>query len=218
MRANHVADLVLARVPAPSAMKLQKLVYYCQAWHLAITDEPLFLEPCRAYVDGPVVEDVRHARIDPHSRRPMYNKADMDGLNDTIESIVELVCRQYGGLSGDELSALTHEEDPWLEGRAGLTDNEPSRQPLRRQTMATFYRNHRLLGGRKAADLAATGVLVPASDMSIDLDFAALLRDSEIAEDDMPDYPPAFSANTAAYPDAAAYQGILRRRVARDDR
>jgi uncharacterized phage-associated protein len=36
------------------AMRLQKLLYYVQAWHLAVTDEPLFPEQIKAWKDGPV--------------------------------------------------------------------------------------------------------------------------------------------------------------------
>ena len=41
--ANDIASVIIARNgPWLDAMSLQKLLYYVQAWHLAITDEPLF--------------------------------------------------------------------------------------------------------------------------------------------------------------------------------
>lgn len=38
-----------------SNLKLQKLVYYAQAWHLAIHGTPLFEEDFEAWVHGPVI-------------------------------------------------------------------------------------------------------------------------------------------------------------------
>ncbi|MGW0920666.1 Panacea domain-containing protein [Streptomyces sp. NPDC002755] len=37
-----------------TAMKLQKLVYYCQAWHLVWEGRALFPEAIRAWASGPV--------------------------------------------------------------------------------------------------------------------------------------------------------------------
>jgi uncharacterized phage-associated protein len=38
-----------------SNLKLQKLLYYSQAWHLAIFDRRLFPERFQAWVHGPVI-------------------------------------------------------------------------------------------------------------------------------------------------------------------
>ncbi|WP_307850044.1 MULTISPECIES: type II toxin-antitoxin system antitoxin SocA domain-containing protein [unclassified Saccharopolyspora] len=44
-----------------TAMKLQKLVYYSQAWHLVWDERPLFDEPVQAWANGPVVPDLTPA-------------------------------------------------------------------------------------------------------------------------------------------------------------
>lgn len=38
-----------------SNLKLQKLIYYAQGFHLAISDRPLFPEPIKAWIHGPAV-------------------------------------------------------------------------------------------------------------------------------------------------------------------
>lgn len=53
--ALDVAEEILANRGAMTTMKLQKLVYYCQAWHLAWEGEPLFDEPIKAWASGPVI-------------------------------------------------------------------------------------------------------------------------------------------------------------------
>ena len=55
IKAIDVADYILAKKGTMSAMKLQKLVYYAQAWHLVWEDKELFPEEIQAWANGPVV-------------------------------------------------------------------------------------------------------------------------------------------------------------------
>lgn len=48
INAIDVADYILSNGGSTSAMKLQKRVYYSQAWHLAWEEEPLFSEEIQA--------------------------------------------------------------------------------------------------------------------------------------------------------------------------
>jgi|HubBroStandDraft_2_1064218.scaffolds.fasta_scaffold322050_2 uncharacterized phage-associated protein len=41
-----------------NSLKLQKLIYYGQAWSLALYDKPIFTEPVEAWVHGPVIYSV----------------------------------------------------------------------------------------------------------------------------------------------------------------
>ncbi|WP_432978393.1 Panacea domain-containing protein [Dactylosporangium sp. CA-233914] len=140
------------------AMTLQKLLYYVQAWHLAITDEPLFEDRFKAWRDGPVVPEVWHARKEQSSRRARNQAVDEIQLSVDTLDLIDLVLATYGSMSGDELSALTHVEAPWLEARGDLPPDAHGAGPISTETMARFYRSHRRLGGRTAADLAAAGV------------------------------------------------------------
>ena len=45
-------------VPPLTPMKVQKLVYYANGWHLAIKDEPLINEPIEAWRFGPVIHSL----------------------------------------------------------------------------------------------------------------------------------------------------------------
>lgn len=53
--AHDVAATVLGNLGSVTAMKLEKLVYYCQGWHLAREGTLLFPEPIEAWREGPVV-------------------------------------------------------------------------------------------------------------------------------------------------------------------
>ena len=60
--ANKIADYILFKTQNTgdflTNLKLQKLLYYAQAWYLANYQKPLFDEPIEAWVHGPVVVQV----------------------------------------------------------------------------------------------------------------------------------------------------------------
>ena len=98
-------------------MKLQKLLYYSQGYHLAAFNRALFDEKIVAEEHGPVVPDVweRFAILgrDPiryYSRKPL----DFDKL--TLQLITN-VYRVYGQFSAWRLRQQTHTEIPWREAR-----------------------------------------------------------------------------------------------------
>lgn len=57
--ASRIADYFLAFANATGSlvtnMKLQKLVFYTQAWHIAVFNEEIFDEDFQAWVHGPVL-------------------------------------------------------------------------------------------------------------------------------------------------------------------
>jgi uncharacterized phage-associated protein len=57
-RVDDVAAAVLARSGPVTTVKLQKLIYYCQAWHLVRTDSALFDDRIEAWPQGPVVPSI----------------------------------------------------------------------------------------------------------------------------------------------------------------
>jgi uncharacterized phage-associated protein len=162
-------------------MRLQKLLYYVQAWHLAVTDEPLFSEQIKAWRAGPVVPQVWHARREQETRRSSNQDVESITVDDLTSDLIDLVVAAYGSMSGEELSALTHVEQPWLEARGVLRSDEEGRAPISLESMATFYRAHRRLGDRTASDLAAGGLYVRASrhNETIDVDSIIASLDSK---------------------------------------
>lgn len=47
-----IAVFVLSKLGPMPAMKLHKLMYYCQAWSLVWNEEPLFNERIKAWANG----------------------------------------------------------------------------------------------------------------------------------------------------------------------
>src|SRR5260221_11586367 len=53
-----VAAYIIKKMGPVSAMKLHKLIYYCQAWSLVWDERPLFQEKIEAWANGPVIRDL----------------------------------------------------------------------------------------------------------------------------------------------------------------
>jgi uncharacterized phage-associated protein len=103
-----------------SHLKLQKLLYYCQGFHLAIHDTPLFTEPIFHWEHGPVVEAVyRQFNQYGSDALPIPQNLDLSQLTSVqIESIQE-VYDVYGQFSAWKLRQMTHDEEPWLTTKDG---------------------------------------------------------------------------------------------------
>ncbi|MFD1046005.1 AMP-binding protein, partial [Kibdelosporangium lantanae] len=109
---DDVAAAVLARSGPVTTMKLQKLIYYCQAWHLVRTHQALFADRIEAWPQGPVVPSVyrRHRRRYSVSS---WDAGNPDLLTASERDTVAWVLGKYGHMSAESLSKLTHIEPPW---------------------------------------------------------------------------------------------------------
>lgn len=121
-----------------STWKLQKLVYYSQAWHLAWEEEPLFQARIQAWANGPVVPEL-YRRHRGRFTIDRWDKGDPNALSDRERETVDSVLAAYGRLSGRQLSHLSHSEAPWREARKGLDPTDRSTRPIAPESMQSFY-------------------------------------------------------------------------------
>lgn len=133
-----VAQYILERKGEMTAMKLQKLVYYSQAWHIAWTDNTLFPERIEAWADGPVAPDLwqKHRGL---FRVSQVNGGSSASLTDAERDTIDRVIKFYGDKSSQWLSDLTHEEAPWRAARNGLPDRVPSNTQITPEMMGDYY-------------------------------------------------------------------------------
>ena len=121
-------------------MKLQKLLYYAQAWHLAEMDSPLFEENLEAWIYGPVVMSVyrefKRFRATPIDAAGIKDVSCDDGLRKFLEEIM----RVFGGYSSYQLELMTHAEDPWRKARGDLSPTAASRNVIAHSDMKEYYR------------------------------------------------------------------------------
>ncbi|WP_372570341.1 Panacea domain-containing protein [Ruegeria jejuensis] len=139
MSVFDVSKLILHLAGPMSAMKLQKLVYYGQAWHLVWHDAPLFDARVEAWANGPVVPVLYHV----HRGRFTLTADDIvgDPGNLTSDQIgtIETVLGFYGAKSAQWLSHLTHVEAPWRNARAGMDHDHRASQEITQTAMADYY-------------------------------------------------------------------------------
>ena len=135
--AHDVAAYILRKLGPMTAMKLQKLVYYCQAWSLVWDDKPLFQEEIQAWANGPVVREL----YERHKGRYMVNAwdGDVDAFNPEERETIDGVIEFYGGKNSHWLSDLTHRESPWLEARQGLSPGERGENVISHASMMEYY-------------------------------------------------------------------------------
>lgn len=135
---HDVAAYIVARQGPMAPTKFQKLVYYCQAWHLVWRDEPLFDSRIEAWVNGPVVRELyRHHRLEPGVSS--WPKGDPEQLSEEAKKDIDAVLSYYGTKSAFWLSELSHREDPWREARAGLSANVRSDREITVGSMRKYY-------------------------------------------------------------------------------
>jgi uncharacterized phage-associated protein len=137
-----VAQYILQKEPDQTldAMKLQKLTYYCQAWHYTWTGTRLFNEEFQAWANGPVCRDL----YDLHRGKYWVRSTDLaegvaGAIGEASRAIVEDVLAGYSSLSGLALSVLTHQEDPWVLVRGELPSSAKCTRTITVESMAAFY-------------------------------------------------------------------------------
>lgn len=142
--ANEIADWFLCHMDRESGdsithLKLQKLVYYAQAWSLALFNEPLFKEELQAWTHGPVAPSVYRKFSDkgfealPAPKRCKTFEGKIEGLLSEIYNI-------YGRLTAKDLERLTHGEDPWNIARGGLSPEAASNNIITKESMKKYYK------------------------------------------------------------------------------
>lgn len=133
-----VAAYILQKTGSMTTMKLQKLVYYSQAWSLVWDEKPLFVEGIEAWANGPVVREL----FDYHRGRYEISAMPIGNprlLNQEQQETIDAVLEYYGDKSAQWLIELTHMEDPWIQARKGLPPLERGNRVISLDTIADYY-------------------------------------------------------------------------------
>ncbi|WP_428077741.1 Panacea domain-containing protein [Candidatus Avelusimicrobium alvi] len=110
-----VAKYILKKIGPITAMKLQKLCYYSQAWHLVWEEKPLFSNKIEAWGKGPVSPELYkwHKGQFIVNVDEVLNKLAANKLSSEEKSSIDAVLKGYGKYTAQELSDMTHREEPW---------------------------------------------------------------------------------------------------------
>lgn len=135
-----------------SQKKLQKLLYYVQAWHLVHFNRPLVDEDFQAWIHGPVLPSLYHEYkrygfndinlIDDEKIDHTHITNELQAtfkLEDEQVELIHTVLNKYGSLSSMELELLTHSEKPWTDARENYGPHERCTRVIEKQVMREFY-------------------------------------------------------------------------------
>jgi uncharacterized phage-associated protein len=139
--ADYILDKCIKKENiAITTWKLQKLVYYCQAWSLVWDEEPLFDQRIEAWANGPVCPTLYEVHRGEYAISRIPNeRGSWTKLNQSQIKTVDAVLDFYGSKPAQYLRDLTHMERPWLEAREGLQDGVPSSNVIKLSTMKKYY-------------------------------------------------------------------------------
>lgn len=126
--ANQIASWFLASLDTNagdtiSPMKLQKLIYYAQAWHLVRFDGPLFNDKIEAWLHGPTVPAVYERFGNAYREAIPYEKLSgkkhrYPRMPIELEDFLEEILNTYGEHSAWYLEQLVKKELPWRKARS----------------------------------------------------------------------------------------------------
>ena len=147
-----LAKHLLAKLGKMEHLKIQKLLYYMEAYHLAYFDVSLIDDDFEAWMHGPVSR-----KVWLHFKKPaaVYNEISISGeeavacagrfektLSPTQQEFLQDVLNNYGNDTSYQLECQTHDEAPWIEARAGLSPTEVCKNVISKETMKQFYRQY----------------------------------------------------------------------------
>ena len=122
---------------APTHLKIQKLVYYTQAWYLANFDRPIFDEDMLAWTHGPVIPSVYEKY-----KGMSFNALPLEGRAKIPAALIPFlneVNNRYGQFTAKKLERLTHLEDPWKATRGSLPLEARCTKPIDKLLIRNFY-------------------------------------------------------------------------------
>lgn len=144
--APELAACLLAKVrhtagETLNTLKLNALLYYAEAWSLAMFGRELTGDELQAWDSGPMYPSV-WSRL---GHRGWNDLAAEDlpythTLDAETEELLEAVWQAYGEYSLHELEKMIKADAPWKEARRGLQAWDITKRPINKSHLATFYK------------------------------------------------------------------------------
>jgi uncharacterized phage-associated protein len=146
-----LTEYILYKYGAMSHLKLQKLLFYSNALHLAYFETPLIDDQFEAWVHGPVSRKVYNTVKDYSI---LYDNIDYvqteektpdvllrENLTEEQIELIDEVLTEYSKLSHLQLEALTHSEYPWQLARKGFKPADKCAVIIDNKITQEYYRD-----------------------------------------------------------------------------
>ena len=145
--ADPVADYFLTAINGKagefmSNLKLQKLCYLAQGWHLAYLDKPLFDDEIEAWAHGPVVVEL-YRRFKKYKWQPIdifdQKCNPYEYLEDESLELLNDLWNHYGLWGAKQLEALTHDQKPWRDAYGKRNLGASCNEVITHQAMKDYF-------------------------------------------------------------------------------
>lgn len=103
-------------------LKLQKILYFAQAYFLAKVGKPLFLDSIEAWEYGPVVPAI-YRKYRKNGNNPIIDEKDKSKISLEDKQILNTIWEAFGGYSAGKLVDISHSHAPWKDAY-NSADNE----------------------------------------------------------------------------------------------
>jgi uncharacterized phage-associated protein len=135
--AHIVTHYVNQKGDTISPKKLQKLLYYVEAWNLVHLNTPLIEEDFEAWVHGPVLPSLYDEFDTPDD---LVNAIIVKNkITDEQIELIYSVLDKYGSMTSFQLELLSHNETPWIEAREGVPPHQPCNNIIPKPKIKAFY-------------------------------------------------------------------------------
>lgn len=95
-------------------LKLQKILYFAQAYFLSKLSRPLFKDRIEAWTYGPVIPSV-YKKYKKYEGNPIFSDEDMSSVNEEDKEVLKNIWNTFGNYSAGRLVEITHAHAPWKE-------------------------------------------------------------------------------------------------------
>ena len=142
----NVAKYFLSKIDTEAGevitpLKLQKMIYYAQAWILALNDRIFFQEDFQAWVHGPVIPNLYYQyKKHGYSAIPKVETFDVSIFDDDQLNVLEMVRYAYGRYDAKYLEELTHNESPWKEARGECKVDEICTRVISKESIKSYFK------------------------------------------------------------------------------
>ena len=143
--ANQLIALGLEHSHPLTPLEVQKLLYFVDGWHLALTKTPLIDEEFQAWARGPVIPSI-YDRLKAYSGcaipRSEIRSTTICSLSELALDLIRRVYETYKEHDPGSLVGLTHlPNSPWDQTRAehGLRKNEASDVVIKKSLMERWF-------------------------------------------------------------------------------
>lgn len=120
-----------------SNLKLQKVLYYAQGWHLALKGKPLFDDEFQAWIHGPAIPHI-YGEYKKFGYQPISGGT-KPTFAPAVEKFLKEVADVFLPLDAYQLELATHKEPPWQIARQDLPLDAACKNVITVSSMKEYF-------------------------------------------------------------------------------